>query len=115
MPTSRRLAVPGWPPILLSVTDPLPILFQRGDVDLDGSLSITDSINLLVFLFAEGELPGCLDAGDADDSGDLNITDAVTSLGYLFRGGEALPAPFLECGVDSTDDELDCEAEPVCP
>jgi len=96
-------------------TDPLPILFQRGDVDLDGSLSITDSINLLVFLFAEGELPGCLDAGDADDSGDLNITDAVTSLGYLFRGGEALPAPFLECGVDSTDDELGCEAEPVCP
>ena len=96
-------------------TDPLPIVFQRGDVDLDGALSITDSINLLVFLFAEGSLPGCLDAADADDSGDLNITDAVTSLGYLFRGGEALPAPFMECGIDPSDDELDCEAEPVCP
>ena len=96
-------------------TDPLPILFQRGDVDLDGSLSITDPINLLIFLFAEGEAPGCLDTGDADDSGDLNITDAVNSLGYLFRGGAPLPAPFLECGVDPTEDELDCESEPVCP
>ncbi len=96
-------------------TDPLPIVFQRGDVDLDGSLSITDSINLLVFLFAEGEAPGCMDAADSDDSGDLNITDAVNSLGYLFRGGSPLPAPFLECGVDTTEDELDCEALPVCP
>ena len=96
-------------------TDPLPILFQRGDVDLDGSLSITDPINLLVFLFAEGEAPGCLDTGDADDSGELNITDAVNSLGYLFRGGAPLPAPFLECGVDPTEDELGCESEPVCP
>ncbi|MEE3199922.1 MAG: hypothetical protein VX254_07815, partial [Planctomycetota bacterium] len=96
-------------------TDPLPILFQRGDVDLDGSLTITDPINLLVFLFAEGEAPGCMDAGDSDDSGDLNITDAVNSLGYLFRGDSPLPAPFLECGVDATDDELDCEALPVCP
>ena len=56
-----------------------------------------------------------MDAGDSDDSGELNITDAVNSLGYLFRGGSPLPAPFLECGVDATDDELDCEALPVCP
>ena len=53
--------------------------------------------------------------GDADQNGTIQLTDAVFLLDYLFRGGEALPAPFLECGVDSTDDELDCEAEPICP
>ena len=78
-----------------------------GDLDQDGSLSITDAVVLLQFLFqANGlELPcggnGLDDEGnrtllDNDGSGLVNITDAVHILSFLFQGGGP-PALGLEC------------------
>lgn len=95
-------------------TEPEGPLLQRGDVDSDGRISITDAITALRFLFMDGEQPGCLKTIDADDDGRLSITDAVRILGYLFRGDAPFPAPFGVCGIDPTEDPLTCVSYPGC-
>ena len=96
-------------------TEPEGPILQRGDVDGDGRLSITDAITALRYLFTDGEQPGCLKTADADDDGLLSVTDAVRILGYLFRGDDPLPGPFRECGMDPSEDELSCESYQACP
>lgn len=81
--------------------------FRRGDCDGSGTVSIADAIAALSYLFASGSL-SCLDACDVDDDGAFNIADPVEILGYLFSGGAAPAAPFAACGVDTTNDPLDC-------
>src|SRR5881409_1718424 len=46
----------------------LPPKFRRGDVDQDGSLNLTDAIDIFLYLFLGGDMPFCLDAADADDN-----------------------------------------------
>ena len=46
--------------------------------------------------------------------GDVDIADAITILGYLFAGSGPLPPPFAECGIDPTDDTLDCVSFTPC-
>ncbi|MEC9476112.1 MAG: FG-GAP-like repeat-containing protein [Planctomycetota bacterium] len=81
-------------------------LFKRGDVNLDGNLDISDPVSILQMLF-NGTAVGCDDAADANDDGGLNIADAVAVLSSLFGGSGNLPEP-LDCGVDPTDDALEC-------
>ena len=50
----------------------------------------------------------CESAVDGNDDGSINLADAVSILAYLFSGSGTLPAPFLDCGTDSTADALDC-------
>ena len=95
-------------------TEPQEPLLQRGDTDSDGRISITDAITVLRFLFGDGEELACLKTADADDDGGLSITDGVRILGYLFRGDPDLPAPFGECGIDSSEDQLSCESYLPC-
>ncbi len=98
------------------ITEPV---FRRGDADATGPVNapidITDGVFLLNFLFLGGQAPTCFDAADSDDSGGLEITDAVLLLNFLFLGGRAPSEPFLECGPDPTDDDLDCAAFDNCP
>ena len=77
------------------------VVLRRGDVLADGSVQLTDAINLLQHLFVGGEDVACPDAADVNDDGDLNLTDAVGILVYLFGGG---PAPACEAPL----------IEPVC-
>jgi hypothetical protein len=93
-------------------------IFKRGDVDGNGSLEITDAINLLGFLFLGEAGPTCSDAADTDDNGSLEITDAISSLGFQFLGEAAPPAPGpFTCGPDPTPDapgaELNCASYPA--
>ena len=88
--------------------------FRRGDANADGDVNLADPIEMLNTLFAGGTDFTCADAADTDDSGEVNLTDAVLLLNYLFSGGFAPNAPFLECGVDSTLDELSCDSFPSC-
>ncbi len=81
-------------------------LFQRGDINLDGNLDISDPVSILQLLF-NGSQVGCDDAADANDDGSLDIADAVAVLSSLFGGTGPLPAP-NDCGIDPTDDALDC-------
>jgi hypothetical protein len=103
---------------LVKISDPfatpLATLFRRGDTNADGELNLTDPVTLLNVLFAGGgDLP-CADAGDNDDSGALNVTDPVYLLNHLLSSGPAPVEPFAACGVDPTDDELECVSFEAC-
>jgi len=88
--------------------------FIRADADGNGTIEITDPINVLGYLFLGDTELLCLDAADADDSGVLNITDAIYSLLFQFVGGREPTKPFPECGIDPVMDALDCQSYPVC-
>ncbi len=92
--------------------------FQRGDVNDDGRLDLSDPISLLNFVYRGGATPGCLDAADFNNDGNLDTKndtrDTVTLLNYFFLGGPVLPDPFMTCGID-TSTSLGCSRYPLCP
>ena len=88
--------------------------FRRGDSNGDEVLDLSDGINTLDWLFDAGGVPACLDAADVDDSGRIDISDPIGLLAFLFLGADAPPNPGpLQCGLDPSEDELDC-ALPLC-
>ena len=103
---------------LLSLLTALPAAgaasFQRGDANDDGALDIGDPISVLAYLFAQGTAPRCMDAADGNDDGTVDLGDAVKVLGHLFAGTGDLPLPFGACGVDPTEDPLDCAGYSHC-
>jgi hypothetical protein len=95
--------------------DPVSALpFRRGDANQDAKVNISDPVSILRHLFMAGGRLGCRKAADANDDGKLDLSDAVSILQFLFLGQGGLPEPFLSCGVDSTEDLLDCEAFLPC-
>ncbi len=103
--------VPGY---LDADEKPAPIVFARGDANADGRVDIGDAISVLGYLFgaagggAKAQVAQCLDAADANDDARLDIADAIKILGHLFARAGPLPEPFGRCGVDPTEDGLDC-------
>lgn len=89
--------------------------FRRGELNEDGEMNIGDPVSLLGFLFLGGKHPGCLRSADANDDGNIDISDVTTTLSFLFLGGVELraPGPFA-CGLDESDDNLDCESYLPC-
>ena len=69
---------------------------------------------VLSYLFAKGPDPSCFDSADANDSGLVDIADAIAVLSHLFAQAGPLPAPFGECGVDTTEDGLECFGYAPC-
>ncbi|MDE0957371.1 MAG: hypothetical protein OSB12_01910 [Planctomycetota bacterium] len=89
--------------------------FQRGDCNADGGFNIADQIYILAALFSGGPAGVCADACDENDDGGINIADGIYGLAALFSGGPPPPAPSPgTCGVDPTDDALDCASFPPC-
>jgi hypothetical protein len=82
--------------------------FSRGDSNSDNDLDLADAIFTLSYLFAKGPAPSCLDSADANDDGAVDLADGVYILQNLFANGPAIPAPYPDCGVDTTVDELGC-------
>ncbi len=97
------------------VEEPVPE-FLRGDCNRDGVVDVSDPSALLASLFLGAPEPGCGDACDSNDDGAADISDAIATLGVLFLGGTEIPPPGItDCGVDPTDDELDCVTPPeIC-
>ena len=92
-----------------------PVIFKRGDFDTNGTVGIGDAINTLGYLFLGWEPSTCMDAVDANDDGKLEIVDPIHTLSYLFLGTVDIPAPGARfCGVDPTEDELNCEIYSAC-
>ncbi|MFQ5654938.1 MAG: hypothetical protein ACE5GW_09435 [Planctomycetota bacterium] len=89
-----------------------PILgtpFRRGDCNADAAIDISDAVALLSALFSGGTTPPCVDACDTNDDGGFDIADAVALLSALFIAGTPPPpAPYPDCGLDPTDDPLEC-------
>ncbi len=63
---------------------------QRGDLDADGHISISDVVALIGFIFAAGAAPDPLALADTDCSGEISVGDVVYLIGYIFGSG---PAP----------------------
>ena len=63
--------------------------FLCGDADGSGSVTISDAVLLINYIFAGGPAPNPVAAGDADCSGSLTISDAVLLINYIFAGGAA--------------------------
>jgi hypothetical protein len=108
--------VPPYSLEFASLGGPVSPRFRRGETDDSGLVTISDAIFGLTSLFiADSPQPTCIDAADANDDGEFNLTDAVYTLNALFLGGESPPAPGMDdCGIDPTDDELDCEGYTSC-
>jgi hypothetical protein len=88
--------------------------FIRGDANVDGAADISDGVFTLNWLFQGGDEPLCLKSLDANDTGAVDLSDAIFEFNFLFLGGPAMPAPYPECGVDPTDDELSCKSFDFC-
>ena len=89
--------------------------FRRGDADANGSLELTDAVNLLNYLFLGAANPACIDAADFDDNGEADISDAIASLNYQFLGGAPPAAPGVnECGRDVEEETPDLGCDVSC-
>ncbi len=77
--------------VAITVLDP-PYLC--GDADDSESVTISDAVYLISYIFAGGPAPNPLISGDADCSGTVTISDAVYLISYIFAGG---PAPCAAC------------------
>ena len=88
---------------------PVGEFFVRGDIDGDGSVSLSDLEYLLKWLRDRGEPPPCFDAADLDDDGvitgrDLRLLRSVIDGSAHVR----IPPPFPEPGPDPTEDTIRC-------
>ena len=91
------------------------IIFERGDVNSDGGLDVSDVVTGFVYLFLGGDEPGCLDAADANDDEQVDVADSIFLVNKLFLGGTDIPEPADSCGTDPTfDSDLDCSAYTLC-
>ncbi len=62
----------------------------RGDVDMSGSINVSDVTYLVYYLFRHGPEPPCSEEGDVDGNSAINVADVTYIVYYLFRSG---PAP----------------------
>ena len=67
-----------------------PAPYLSGDANHSGSISISDAVYLIAYIFAGGPAPDPLAAGDANCNGTITISDVVYLINYIFAGG---PAP----------------------
>ena len=58
-----------------------------GDVNVNGTVDLTDPVVLLGELFLDSRGAICAEAADFNADGTLNVTDAVAILNHLFLGG----------------------------
>jgi hypothetical protein len=65
-------------------------IYLHGDPNGDRTVTVSDVIYLINYLFKGGPGPSPLLSGDADCNGEVNISDVIYLINYLFKGG---PAP----------------------
>jgi hypothetical protein len=82
--------------------------FTRADVNGDGKVNISDPVTILGYMFKNQKV-ACEDATDANDDGKISIADVLSLLLYLFDYGNRPPEPFLQTGIDPTEDAVFCE------
>lgn len=82
--------------------------FVRGDANTDGSVDVSDAILTLLTIFARPEELPCRDAADANADLAVDIADPIYGLNFLFGNGPPPPAPYPDCGFDSSGNGLGC-------
>ncbi len=61
--------------------------FVAGDVDENGTVTISDVVFLINYIFAGTQAPPNPSAADTDCSGAITISDAVFLINFIFNGG----------------------------
>ncbi len=61
--------------------------FVRGDANGDGTITVSDVIYLINYLYRGGTVPDPPAAGDTNSDGQTNVGDVVYLVNYLFHGG----------------------------
>ncbi len=57
----------------------------------------------------------CLDTADANNDDIIDISDVISIVLYQFSGGSAPPAPFPNCGVETSGGiSIGCNNYPGC-
>lgn len=91
------------------------LFFQRGDVNDDGDVDIVDLVRTIRYIFAlDAIVPRCAKAADVNDDGEVGIADALDQVQYFFLGRATIAVPAGFCGVDVTEDDLECRGSQVC-
>ena len=90
--------------VLDSCEEPTRPLFHRGDANGDSALDLSDSVNILDFLFVGASGFDCVEAADVNNDATIDITDVIIGLNFLFlgTGAPAEPGPpgLGPCGPD---------------
>lgn len=61
--------------------------FVHGDVNADGTITISDAIYLINHLFRNGVPPRPFETGDVNCDNQTSVSDVVYLINYLFRNG----------------------------
>lgn len=76
--------------VSITINEPPPPPYTKGDADGSGIVTISDAVYLISHVFSGGPAPDPVASGDANCNGAVNISDAVYLIAYIFSGG---PAP----------------------
>ena len=69
---------------------------ERGDINHDKELDVSDVVNILGYLFM-GEKANCIPAGYVNSDNQMDVSDAVYLLSYLFLGTQKKPVGIVYC------------------
>lgn len=72
--------------LTIIITEPQGIC---GDADASGTVTISDAVYLINYIFSGGPAPDPLLSADTDCSSAVTISDAVYLINYIFSGGAA--------------------------
>ncbi len=64
-------------------------IMALGDADGSGTVTISDVVYLISYIFGGGPAPNPIESGDADCSGAVTISDVVYLINYIFAGTAA--------------------------
>jgi parallel beta-helix repeat protein len=70
-----------------------PVNLVCGDADGSGSISITDAVFLIAYIFGGGSTPTPICRGDCNGDESIDISDACYLISYIFSGGPAPQCP----------------------
>ncbi len=75
---------PGNPDIYARYINWEELTAYPGDLNLDGSIDISDLTFLIDYLFREGPEPPAMSTADFDQNGSVNVADITALVNYLF-------------------------------
>lgn len=89
--------------------------FLRGDCNGDAKVDLADAVCTLNWLFAGGEVPGCLAAANTNGDDAVNLPDAIHLFNFLFAAGAPPAAPYPACAASrlTGDRVVGCENPPA--